>query len=71
MRKRNRFILVSIGVFASLCVLFVDWNGMDVTLVHHQFNRSDAKEDEYLTVHASDQSQTRTSKGRYCNCKLL
>ena len=71
MRKRNKLILVLVGALATLWLLLVDRNGMDMTLTHHQLDGSYAKEDQYLMIHAANHSQTRSSKGRYCNCKLL
>ena len=71
MRKRNKLILVSVAALATLWLLLVDRNGMDMILTHHQLDGSYAEEDQYLTIHAPNQSQTRSTKGRYCNCKLL
>ena len=71
MRKRNKLILVSVAALATLWLLFVDRNGMYMILTQHQLDGSYAKEDQYLTIHAPNQSQTRSAKGKYCNCKLL
>ena len=71
MRKRNKLILVSVAALATLWLLLVDRNGMDLILTHHQLDESYAEEDQYLTIHAPNQSQTRSAKGKYCNCKLL
>ena len=71
MRKRNKLILVSVGALATLYLLLVDRNGMDMILTHRQLDGSFAKEGQFLTIHAHNQSQTRSTKGRYCNCKLI
>ena len=69
MCKRNKLILVSVGALATLWLLLVDRNGMDIILTHHQLDGSYGNQDQYLTIHAPNQSQTRSSTGRYCNCK--
>ena len=71
MRKRNKLIIVSVGALATLWSLHVDRNGMDMILTPDQLDGSYADEDQYLTIHSPNQSQTRSSKGKYSNCKLL